>query len=346
MKPCILVTGMHRSGTSFLSRACNLGGVYLGELDELMSHEWNARSDNLRGHWEHQAIFELGNEILVNSKCKWDTIPENLVCDEKICLQLKTILGNLEKPSSLAWGFKDPRLPIFYKYWHQYLPENIIPMTIFRHPLKVAHSLAVRNAFDYDKSIKLWNRYNKELLSMLETNPGFVFSFDWDKEKMIKELKMVFDKIGLCSTVDFNEWHTDELKHSDDLFDSSYEIPPETQRIYDKLTELSKNNANVNLKIKCNPDNHQQLTNQLYQNIQNQGIYFNKLYTDVSNLVELKKELEKLREKHIAEMKEISMRLEHAEKEILHYKQRLSDIYNSITWKMLRLLDKITHRSQ
>jgi len=36
-KPFLIITGMHRSGTSFLARALNLSGVYLGDLKSLIS---------------------------------------------------------------------------------------------------------------------------------------------------------------------------------------------------------------------------------------------------------------------------------------------------------------------
>lgn len=55
----LLITGMHRSGSSFLARALNLYGVKLGELNSLLSHEWKAHQDNQRGHWENKKIFEL-----------------------------------------------------------------------------------------------------------------------------------------------------------------------------------------------------------------------------------------------------------------------------------------------
>jgi Uncharacterized protein conserved in bacteria len=42
-KPFLLITGMHRSGTSFAARAFNLMGVYMGDLGSLLSHEWNYR---------------------------------------------------------------------------------------------------------------------------------------------------------------------------------------------------------------------------------------------------------------------------------------------------------------
>ena len=40
-KPFLLITGMHRSGTSFLVRALNLQGADLGDIDSLISTDWN-----------------------------------------------------------------------------------------------------------------------------------------------------------------------------------------------------------------------------------------------------------------------------------------------------------------
>jgi len=54
--PFLLITGMHRSGTSFLARALNLYGVNLGNLESLLSHEWKSLKDNPRGHWENKKI--------------------------------------------------------------------------------------------------------------------------------------------------------------------------------------------------------------------------------------------------------------------------------------------------
>jgi len=41
---------MHRGGTSFLARALNLHGVFLGDFDSIRNHEWNYHWDNPRGN--------------------------------------------------------------------------------------------------------------------------------------------------------------------------------------------------------------------------------------------------------------------------------------------------------
>jgi len=84
LKPFLLITGMHRSGTSFLSRAFNLHGVYLGTLSSLLSHEWNAYEDNPRGHWENKTIYELAKKTLKNNNGSWHKVPKKIKVNQNI----------------------------------------------------------------------------------------------------------------------------------------------------------------------------------------------------------------------------------------------------------------------
>ena len=56
----ICVTGMHRSGTSLVTRILNLLGVYLGEPEELLP----AAADNRAGFWERTDIVTLNDDVL------------------------------------------------------------------------------------------------------------------------------------------------------------------------------------------------------------------------------------------------------------------------------------------
>ena len=87
MNPFLLITGMHRSGTSFLARALNLHGVYLGELESLISHEWMPLADNPKGHWENKKIYELTEQTLKDSKGSWHNVPKKLSLTEKLVLK-------------------------------------------------------------------------------------------------------------------------------------------------------------------------------------------------------------------------------------------------------------------
>ena len=89
LKPFLLITGMHRSGTSFLARAMNLCGVNLGGFDRLSTHDLKYDLDNLRGHWEHEKLIELSDETLSNNGGTWDKIPEKIMISKEIIEKLK-----------------------------------------------------------------------------------------------------------------------------------------------------------------------------------------------------------------------------------------------------------------
>ena len=60
-KSPIIVLGMHRSGTSLLTRALMECGLYLGEEGDLVSpHE----ADNPEGYWEHKQVVSINDRIL------------------------------------------------------------------------------------------------------------------------------------------------------------------------------------------------------------------------------------------------------------------------------------------
>ena len=50
---------MHRSGTSFLVRALNLAGLWLGEPAHLGTIEGRAMSGNPRGNYEHREAIAI-----------------------------------------------------------------------------------------------------------------------------------------------------------------------------------------------------------------------------------------------------------------------------------------------
>src|SRR5690348_5945376 len=62
----ILIVGMHRSGTSALTRVINLHGVPLGR--QLLE----AAFDNEAGFWENQAVVQLHERILEHLGSSWD----------------------------------------------------------------------------------------------------------------------------------------------------------------------------------------------------------------------------------------------------------------------------------
>src|SRR5262245_54283984 len=63
--------GMHRSGTSIVSRLVNLLGVELGPEAAIS----RPGADNPKGYWEHRGIVGINDEILERFGGRWDEVP-------------------------------------------------------------------------------------------------------------------------------------------------------------------------------------------------------------------------------------------------------------------------------
>jgi GT2 family glycosyltransferase len=154
----ILVVGMHRSGTSALTRILNLLGVKLGS--KLMP----ANKDNRAGYWEHDDLVRLHDELLKELGSSWDDLcplPADDLQGERTASLRTRILEVLARDFAEApvWGFKDPRLcrllPLWDAVCREFATEPHFVITL-RHPGEVAGSLARRNGFLPEKSHLLW----------------------------------------------------------------------------------------------------------------------------------------------------------------------------------------------
>ncbi len=242
MKPFFVITGMHRSGTSFLARALNLSGVHLGNLDSLISHEWKPLEDNPRGHWENKKFYELSEKTLKQNNGSWHEVSQKIIVNKQLGDEIKKNVKELQKNSNFAVGLKDPRLILCFDAWKKYLPKNFVVIGIFRDPLKVAESLKNRNQFSYEKSLNLWKIYNQKLLEILDRNDGFLLDFDWPKKKMLNEIKLIAKKLGLAENIDLSDWYSEELLKSNKTFQKKYVVPIESKKIFSNLKKRSNKN--------------------------------------------------------------------------------------------------------
>ena len=106
----IIITGMHRSGTSYLSRALNLCGMDLGPETDFLDTELHPNFGNPRGHWENAKAIKLNEQILKINGGSWKKIPKSLKKNPpKFGRKINQILESFYSRNSLAYGFKDPR---------------------------------------------------------------------------------------------------------------------------------------------------------------------------------------------------------------------------------------------
>lgn len=165
----VVIAGMHRSGTSMVTRLLNLCGLYLGDEQNLLS----PTKDNPEGFWENAQFQNMNDQILASFgggwdippvlQTGWETSPHLTAIADKAKLVIKEI--SQQNP---VWGWKDPRNSLTLPFWKKLVLNPKIIVCI-RNPFEVSHSLLRIGGASSIFSYNLWLTYNQQLL--LSTNP-------------------------------------------------------------------------------------------------------------------------------------------------------------------------------
>jgi len=187
---CVIILGMHRSGTSALSGCLQSAGLELGDVN-------NWSEDNLQGNRESRKIITLHEDILERNNVTWDNpkkpLPWHPIHKYYRDLYIKQFT------ECKVWGFKDPRTVLLLQGWLKILP-NAILVAIFRHPYLVADSLYKRNNIPYKQGLELWIHYNRELLWYIENHqPHYLLEFDLSADVFVSSIKKLTCALGLTS---------------------------------------------------------------------------------------------------------------------------------------------------
>ena len=160
-KSVILVTGMHRSGTSAVTRVLGLLGCALPRVES------ESAPDNERGFWENPAIRDLNDRILASAGSAWDDwepfdprwyatpIAGEFRDDARAILEGEFADGRL-------FVLKDPRVCRLLPFWIDAVrsfgaePFMVSPI---RNPLDVAASLEARNGIHPSIGLLMWLRH-------------------------------------------------------------------------------------------------------------------------------------------------------------------------------------------
>lgn len=200
----ILITGMHRSGTSMVARLLNLCGLYMGEPDEFMP----ARDDNPRGYWEHM-LFLVLDKVIVN-KLGHDTVlktefpillQEGWENDERIKemhLWARRLVDSMSTSAQEApWGWKDPRACLLLPFWYSHVPD-LRAVLCLRHPMDVVASLQVRDKdLDTEKGLWVWYTYYRMFVDHVKEYIVVEYDrFFWHPPNQI-EIERLCDWVGL-----------------------------------------------------------------------------------------------------------------------------------------------------
>jgi len=219
----ILVLGMHRSGTSALTRVINLLGADLPP--NLMPP---AADDNAPGFWESLDAYRLNNELLVALGSRWDDwrpiAPERLDAVAKGPFKdraLEMLRRSFSGSKCFVW--KDPRncrlLPLWSRVVDEFDAEVkcVLPL---RHPQEVAESLRIRDGFSYPKSYLLWLRYvlegesaSRRLSRVFLTYDGLLRDWRSGMDRLANALALVWPHSGAAAETEIDRFLQTEHRH-------------------------------------------------------------------------------------------------------------------------------------
>ena len=200
---------MHRSGTSFLTRALNLCGLELPDPNH-KGNQWNAK-----GRWENIRLSKAARPLF-GPVDRWDD-PRVIHNTPEVLSNMRTTLDTVHKSAGDVWGWKDPRTLITFDSWKKVLPSGACAELIIslRNPLDVAQSLLHRNGFELSRGLRLWQRYNDYALWYLDRGER-VHLFNFSVPNKEEELRRLCHRLGLTPNPEaWEQFFEQELVHYD-----------------------------------------------------------------------------------------------------------------------------------
>ncbi len=208
----ILVLGMHRCGTSAVTRCLGFLGAELGT--ELLPPD----SANPSGYWEDLRILELNQrlaEALGEKSDHWwaHFLPLEIPLDAPPVLALlseavETIRARF-RPYPW-WAFKDPRTLRAFPFWETALQQagvEIREVVVVRHPLACARSIGLRDRVPEDRSTLIWASHYLGYWPQIAARPWVAIDYDRLLEDPEPELRRLSERLGL-------PWNPQALKEA------------------------------------------------------------------------------------------------------------------------------------
>ena len=178
MEAGVFVLGMHRSGTSAVTRLINLLGVRTPPEDDLVQPS----EKNPAGYWESESLVAFTIRVLDTVGCDfrcpvalepgWENDPRLDPLREDARAAVRRVF--LTAP----WVWKDPRHCLAFAFWRTVLPVQPVVVLVNRNPLEIAASMH-RARSDEGKiyALALWERYLRQALGQITGLPVLVASY-------------------------------------------------------------------------------------------------------------------------------------------------------------------------
>lgn len=239
----IVVTGMHRSGTSSCAMVMEALGVDFGPHDAFYAaDEWNER-----GYYERTDVIDLNSELLTGSprttgtlaalwsQVRYLALPSPASVRRRAAKLEPRVRSLAERLGPIA--VKDPRFCLTMGAWQPYVTSTVV---VLRHPFEVAQSLHRRQRVPRPLAYRFWDHHARGLLELVPSTAHYV-SFDALSdpqghagaiEGLIEYLDLDLDVPSALARVQHR--FEPRLRHFRN--DGQEMLPPRTRELWDALT--------------------------------------------------------------------------------------------------------------
>ena len=159
----LIILGMHRSGTSSVTRLLNLAGAWFGEPGDATG----ANEENPRGFWERRDVREVCDGLLHDAGFDWwrlDGFAVGRLPKDSVERRREAMAAVVDRLAPHApWVIKEPRLCLLLPALLPVLDDPVC-VHVTREPLEVAHSIEARNGLPVTAGLALWEMYTVRAL--------------------------------------------------------------------------------------------------------------------------------------------------------------------------------------
>jgi hypothetical protein len=200
-RTAIVVSGMHRSGTSAITRVLSLLGAGLPR--DIIE----GRRDNERGFWEGRAVVDLDESALVANDTWWGGWQEvdagRLLESESLVKDARHLIREEFADGGLL-VLKDPRVSRLLPLWKRAFDDEgfrCVHVVALRHPGAVAGSIGRRNLLSPEVSTLSWLAHTLDAEQHTRGEPRVLVSF----ENLLRDWRREMDRVSQALDVEWPE---------------------------------------------------------------------------------------------------------------------------------------------
>jgi len=247
MSRAVIISGMHRSGTSLISSLVQRAGIHIGE--KLLG----ASPSNPRGYFEDLDFYEFHDRLLHERGQTYLHVDRTFTfgptaVETEHARDL--IAARVHRP---IWGWKDPRTCLFLDFWSQLIPDARF-LFVYRHPIEVLLSLLRRGEFDGHPSfmagLNAWHTYNSNILKVCNRYPDrcLLVHIDAVTQQPGEFFRLIQDTLQLGSSLDSETF--DEFYHATELHKTPFTsgLNATLARLFPELLDLY---SQLNCMLSC-----------------------------------------------------------------------------------------------